>query len=241
MRWSVVVVMLVAVIAGCATQPLPTPSPHLAAPTPVTEPSAVASQLPSMAPSEEPEPPTLPPEPGYIGMLTRYCDLGVCCPAIDVAGTWYSLRLQRQQYRWRPTESGYVLRDRQLAAVVATEGTTVFVRGVEAGPDFCFAAGLEHSIEAREVALAYVGAVLRVDVCLVLSTEHGPLEMKFPEGWDLDLVDGRMVVRDAERATVMGEGDRVAVIGKPEREATGSFCMVGDDIIRVARVVTARD
>lgn len=189
-----------------------------------------------MAPSEEPRP-TLPPHAGYIGVLTRFCDLGVCCPALDVDGTWYSLRLKRQQYRWRPTESGYVLRDHQRAATVAAEGATVFVRGREAGPDYCFAAGLEHSIEVSEVATAHVGGVVRVDVCLVLSTEHGLLEMKFPESWDHALVDGRMVVRDAERAAVMGEGDWVALAGEPEREATGSFCMVGDDIIRVARII----
>lgn len=238
MRWSLVGVVLVAVITGCGAQPLPVTSPPIASPTPVIQPSAAASQLPSAAPSTGQQPPSPSrPDVGHLGFLASYCDLGTCCPAVDVEGTLYALRLP-PRYEWRWT--AHELRDRD-GAVTAAEGDTVFVQGDVSGPDTCWAASLQRSIDVEEVALAYVGGLLRVDVCLVLSTEHGLLEMTFPEGWDHDLVDGRMVVRDAKGAAVMGEGDRVAVIGKPEREATGSFCMVGDDIIRVARVVAAWD
>ncbi len=203
------------------------------------EPSTAATPLPSQSASTAP-PPALSPDVGYLGRLTRYCDLGACCPAVDVDGTLYSLRLP-DVYRWRPTGNGHAIRDREQTADIATEGDTILVRGRERGPDYCFATGLAHSIKVEDVARAYVGGVLETGVCLVLSSEDEVLEMKFPDGWDYDRVDDRLVVRDDQGNVVMGEGESAAVIARPEREATGSFCMVGDDTIRVARIVAVWD
>ena len=122
-------------------------------------------------------------------------------------------------------------------AVIATEGAMVSVQGDEGGGDTCWATILEHSLDLNEISGAYVGGLARSGVCLVLFADDQLLELKFPDGWDYDLVDGRMVVRDSEGNVVMGEGDRVALSAMPEREHTGSFCSVGDDIVRVSRVL----
>jgi hypothetical protein len=87
------------------------------------------------------------------------------------------------------------------------------------------------------IAADYVGGLVMVGVCLVLAVEGEVFELRWPEGWHMELRRNRMVMLDAEGRAVAGEGDRIAFIGAPERLDTGSFCMVGQDIVRVTEVV----
>lgn len=71
----------------------------------------------------------------------------------------------------------------------------------------------------------------------MLAIEDGVLELRWPEGWHMELRRNRMVMFDADGRAVAKEGDRIAFDGIPERLDTGSFCMVGDDIVRVTEVI----
>lgn len=138
-------------VVGCGIQPPSAASPSVTSSAPAAGPSLAASHPSSPAPSREGEPPTVAPDGAYTGILTRYCDLGACCPAVDVDGTWYAMQLPRH-YRWRPTEAGYVVRDRRRGAVVAAMGDVIVVHGTVGGPESCWATILEHGLDVTEIA-----------------------------------------------------------------------------------------
>ena len=85
----------------------------------------------------------------FEGRLTRYCDLGACCPALSVSGARYALRLP-DSYQWQPVSGRFELTD-ATGKVVAREGDVVTVSGEEAGPDTCWASSLEQSIRVASV------------------------------------------------------------------------------------------
>lgn len=85
----------------------------------------------------------------FEGTLTRYCDLGACCPALSISGARYALRLP-DSYQWQPVSGRFELTD-ATGAVVAREGDVVTVEGDEAGPDTCWASSLEQSIRVASV------------------------------------------------------------------------------------------
>lgn len=143
--------ILLTAIAGCGIQPPSAPSPSVTSSAPAAGPSWAASHPPSPVPSREGQPPTVAPDGAHTGILTRYCDLGACCPAVNVDGSWYGMQLPGH-YRWRHTETGYVIRDRRLALQVAAEGDVIAVRGTIAGPQTCWAAILELGLEVTEIA-----------------------------------------------------------------------------------------
>jgi hypothetical protein len=87
------------------------------------------------------------------------------------------------------------------------------------------------------VSAGYVGGLVRAGVCLVLAIDDESLELRWPEGWHMELRRNRMVMSDADGKAVANEGDRIAFNGIRERLDTGSFCMVGDDIVRVREVI----
>lgn len=88
----------------------------------------------------------------FVGRLTRFCDLGACCPALDVSGTLYALQLG-YAHVWRHAGMRYEIRDRE-GTILAKEDELIAATGRENAGDTCWATILEHSIRVRTIGPA---------------------------------------------------------------------------------------